>query len=209
MVLKLIKKEEAEGLINVHSTLSERIIEASRGTTQEPAILQTLQNTNIPAAEIVRDINEIRKPLGSWGDMTINELINYISSFNYPVELTNEIILYPVALVPFSITYRILYKQFMKSHVDNLNDIKALEDNLLKIRLLNSRRVSMGIIVGIMLPIMAWQITALGGTSLKKAISLKTKMAINTPVPDDKLLPLITLIKPNNLYSNNAPHKKV
>jgi len=82
------------------------------------------------------------KPLGQFGDITLNELILKGQNLDFSFLINNhEILVYPLKLLPAGLVYGTIVRLFMK-HCDDYNSIIKERDLIFRTRLLRIRRIN-------------------------------------------------------------------
>jgi hypothetical protein len=93
------------------------------------------------------------RPLGKFGDITLNQLVDIIQNFNFSMVLDNtELLVYPISLLPFSLIYYKLVRSYMR-HCDSIDDIRRIKNERLRMHQLRIRRVSIAATVGLIIPL--------------------------------------------------------
>jgi len=93
------------------------------------------------------------KPLGQFGDITLNELILKGQNLDFSFLINNqELIVYPLKLIPIGLVYGTIIRLFVK-HCDDYTSIQKETDILKRIHLLRVRRVNIATTLALTAPI--------------------------------------------------------
>ena len=123
------------------------------------------------------------RPLGNFGDITINQLLENIQNYNFSMVLNNtELLIYPITFVPFSLLYYRLVKSYM-NHCDNIKDIRRIKNERLMLEQLKIRRVSIALAVGLIIPFSSLMILKFSRTSIFDGFKFKLRNDNIEPMP--------------------------
>jgi hypothetical protein len=123
------------------------------------------------------------RPLGNFGDITLNQLFEKTQNFNISMVLNNtELLVYPIAFVPFSLLYYKLVKSYMK-HCDNIQDIRRIKNERLMLEQLRIRRVSIAFAVGFFIPLSSLMILKFSRISIFEGFNFKIRNDNIDPMP--------------------------
>lgn len=137
-----------ENNINTLSNLI-RMDPSSDYLTEE---IKEVLNNVVSDLNITINTNNL-KPLGQFGDITLNELILKGQNLDFSFLFNNqEFIVYPLKLIPIGIVYGTIVRLFMK-HCDDYNSIKMEKNALLRAHFLRLRRINIATTLAITAPI--------------------------------------------------------
>lgn len=164
-ITTLIKKDPAsenlsEEVSNILENGAERLANEFAGP-----IFNALSNY-----EVVNNV----KPLGEFGDISLNELINKLSQFNLEFLVHHHhVAIAPLKLIPFALVYRLLFKQFLK-HCDSKKEIKKINNTAERLYFMNRRRTTIALMAGFVIPFSSLLILNFGKMSILNAIEIKS-----------------------------------
>ena len=162
--------------------------------------IQSVLNNVVTNLNSSVETNRLR-PLGDFGDVTLNDLVVNAQNWDYSFFINNhEIILYPLKLVPAGLVYGTLVRSFMK-HCDDYHSIMKERDISHRLHLLRIRRVNIATTLGVIIPIATCLILKIGRLSILDgiSISINSNNIINNDDINNSLIPIFTILK-NKAY---------
>jgi hypothetical protein len=152
------------------------------------------------------------RPLGNFGDITLNQLFENMQSFNFSMVLNNtELLVYPITFVPFSLVYYKLVKSYM-NHCDNIKDIRRIKNERLMLEQLKIRRLSIALAVGFIIPLSSLMILKISKISILDGFNFKIRNDIieHAKAPTkDQILSLFLLNKGASFEHSSFLKKEV
>nr|YP_010990978.1 hypothetical protein UYP79_mgp009 [Pappia fissilis]WOX61251.1 hypothetical protein [Pappia fissilis] len=126
--------------ITKNLTNSDTIIENEENTLgMTSIILNTLKS--------IKEAYEANKPLSDFGDVTLNETINFLSTFDYNFIIQNyDITIYPLKVVPALLIYKTLVSLYSKN-VYTMKTLESLTNDQLKQTWLNQTNLTIFMLV--------------------------------------------------------------
>lgn len=149
------------------------------------------------------NINSL-KPLGQFGDITLNELILKGQNLDFVRSSffinNHEFIVYPLKLIPIGLVYGTIVRLFMK-HCDDYNSIIRERNVSLRRRthLLRVRRVNIATTLAITAPIATILLLKFGSTKILDGIKIGGVSNNDTTVNNNELLYYISIITSSKL----------
>lgn len=138
------------------------------------------------------------RPLGNFGDITLNQLVYNIQNFNFSMVLDNtELLVYPITLLPFSLVlpdYK-LVRSYMR-HCDNIEDIRSPlgQNERLRMHQLRIRRVSIAAAVGLIIPLSTLMILKFGRLNIFDSFKINLKNDTFIEPSSGKQVPPLTAV---------------
>jgi hypothetical protein len=151
---------------------------------------------------VVNDLNNSintnnLKPLGQFGDITLNELILKGQNLDFSFLMKNqELVIYPLKLISVGLVYGTVVRLFMK-HCDDYNSINRIKNIGEKTHFLRVRRVNIAVTLALTAPLATVLLVKFGKVSIFDSLGLKLGVNKNNIVNSNELL--------NNILQEATP----
>jgi len=185
------------------NTLSNLILNdpSSEGLNEN---IKDILNTVVNDLNNSININNL-KPLGQFGDITLNELILKGQNLDFSFLIKNqELVVYPLKLISVGLVYGAVVRLFMK-HCDDYNSINRINDIGSRTHFLRVRRVNIAVTLALTAPMATILLVKFGKVSIFDSLGLKLGVNKDNLVNSNELLNNILLFSTLSPRGGVAP----